>query len=396
LKPRNLSHIRKLNRDTILLTIWHKGLVSRAELARLTRLHKSTVSSVVSELIEEGLVVEIGETRTKVGRRPVALSLNRESPLFLALDIKVRSTFVALYDLGGGRRYIFKVNNGGLLDDPEVYVRKITNEIERSFSQELEEGSVKAVGVSVQGMVDHQTGEVLFAPNIGWRNVPLGRLLKEAFLQQEILVDNDANLALVAEMWRGSLSLKPRSSDLSAVFLSVNEGVGAGIMINGRVYRGATSRAGEFGHTTISQDGAECHCGNRGCLERYSSVERLISNYFGNSAMSGDISSLLSKLKELYLSGDPKATKAINEEIEALSVGISNIINAVDPSIVIVGGFIRVVWDFIQDEVVKRVRRRLTIRPPESVKIVGSSFQGLENLEGAAIMAISTVIPIQT
>lgn len=346
----------------------------------------------MNELIDEGLVVELGEGRSKIGRKPTLLHLNKDFPLFIAIDIKVRDTFIALYDLSAARKKITKFNNSNLLTRPEKYVERLHKTL-MDFLETKEYDSIKAIGVSVQGMTNHSDGKVLFAPNMGWKNVPLGTMLKKYFdNDMEILIDNDANLALLAEKWRGSVL---RKDDKSAVFLSVNEGVGSGIMIEGKLYRGVTSRAGEFGHTTISLDGPLCHCGNTGCLERFASVITLIDNCFDGECREKDIIKALSVTKELYLKGDKKAHQALHNEAKYLGVGIANIINAIDPSVVIVGGYIRVVWELIENHVIEEVRRRLAIRTPESVRIVGSSFQGLENLEGAAILAVSTVIPTQ-
>lgn len=392
LKPKNLSHIRQLNKKNVLMALWENGPISRADLSRLTKLHKSTISSLMNELIDEGLVVELGEGKSKIGRKPTLLHLNKDFPLFIAIDIKVRDTFIALYDLSAVRKKITKFNNSNLLTRPEKYVERLYKTL-MDFLETKEYDSIKAIGVSVQGMTNHSDGKVLFAPNMGWKNVPLGTMLKKYFDNDlEILIDNDANLALLAEKWRGSVL---RKEDKSAVFLSVNEGVGSGIMIEGKLYRGVTSRAGEFGHTTISLDGPLCHCGNTGCLERFASVITLIDNCFDGECREKDIINALFVTKELYLKGDKKAHQALLNEAKYLGVGIANIINAIDPYVVIVGGYIRVVWELIENHVIEEVRRRLAIRTPESVRIVGSSFQGLENLEGAAILAVSTVIPTQ-
>lgn len=391
-RPRNLKHIKANNKQSILLNIWKNKEISRAELSRLSKLNKTTISNLVYELVQEGFLKErLTAFSTEKGRKPVILSINNDQSFFFAVDIKVGIICMALYDLAGERRNLVTIEKRDQHLDPEAFMDTMLCQLDELCKQSgCDVQNVRSIGLSVPGMIDLNRNEVIFSPNIGWHRVRLGEIAERKFPPGiKLLADNDANLALEAEMWKGSKI----PAHTSTVFVSVNKGVGTGITFGSGVYRGNTYGAGAFGHTIIAPDGPICNCGQRGCWESYVSIQKLINDYFGKGEEIRDLDKALSLIRSNYLAGDNKAKKVIQEEINWLALGIANICLSLDPQLIIVGGYIRRIWELIQDSVIHEVDKRLSAFSKQNIKIVGSSFDGWENLEGAAILAMSAELP---
>ncbi|UCF98540.1 MAG: ROK family protein [Spirochaetaceae bacterium] len=356
-------------------------------------MNKTTVSNLVNELMQESLLKESLATTSEKGRKPIILSINNSQSFFFAVDIKVGLIYMALYDLAGERRNLITIKKENPHLNPEALIDDILYQLEGLCRQNgYDLRSVHSIGVSVPGMIDLSTNEVIFSPNLGWHHVELGEIAERKLPSWiRFQADNDANLALEAEIWKGD-NIPPRTS---TVFVSVNRGVGTGISFGGGVYRGNTYGAGAFGHTIVSADGPVCSCGQRGCWERYVSVQKLITDYYGEEGETKDIDRALSLIRLRFLDGDAKAKKVIHEEAYWLALGIANICLSLDPQLIIVGGYIRRMWDLLGDSVTREVQRRLSACSKGNIKIVGSSFDGWENLEGAAILAMSVELPFQ-
>src|SRR6478735_10586633 len=268
--------VRRHNLSIVLRQVVERGPRSRATIAQDTGLNKSTVSSLVSELMEFGLLVERGaEHRGTAGRPGLVVDVARDGVVALGLEINVDYVGVQATDLAGGSRYkgLEAADNRG---------RAVTDVLDRLG--ELTRGALEAVRaqglrpigatVAVPGLVDIQNGALLVAPNLHWENVAIIEQLRERIEDSALPlgVDNEANLAALAELWEGAAT---GISDF--MYASGEIGVGGGLVLGGELFRGYRGFGGEFGHTTVEPDGLPCACGSRGCLETRAGLEPLLA-----------------------------------------------------------------------------------------------------------------------
>ncbi|GAA1449887.1 ROK family transcriptional regulator [Nocardiopsis tropica] len=338
--------VRETNLGVVLRTVRELAPCSRSAVASATGLNKTTVSSLVADLMARGLVLETGETsRQRVGRPGVLLALDDSSVAAVGLEVNVDYLSVVAVDLLRnelvGRHVPFDARSAG----PEACARRIARTlVETMESPELSGRAVVAAGVAVPGLIDAPAGTVTRAPNLGWQGVRLrdrvGDLLRTAGAGGvPVHVDNDANLAAMAEYRVGSFAGTP---DLAYVTGEV--GIGAGILAGGELLRGAGGFAGEVGHLALAQDGPECACGRRGCLESLAGigaiVREAVPDRVPDRPLSGsDVAELVSAAVERAEGGDGVAVGALERAGMWLGRGLSTLVNVTNPSVVLLGGY---------------------------------------------------------
>ncbi|MEW6106670.1 MAG: ROK family transcriptional regulator [Bacillota bacterium] len=261
----NQDLVKELNKAVILNIIWRHAPISRAEIARISGLTRGTVSSLVDELIHDSFVKEIGTGTSAMGRKPIMLQLNAGAGVIVGVDLGVNYILIILADL---RAQVLARKR--LSISPEMGERRILEKMLDGIADILAGApstprGLLGIGAGVPGLVEMEHGVLKFAPNLRWKNVPLKDLLQERF-DVPVYVDNEANVGALGEKWFGA-----GQGIRHMVYLSVGVGLGAGIVVNGELYRGATGYAGELGHFTILPDGPVCGCGNRGCWETLAS-----------------------------------------------------------------------------------------------------------------------------
>ncbi|MGE5571481.1 MAG: ROK family protein [Bacteroidota bacterium] len=257
----NQDLVKELNKAVILNIIWRHAPISRAEIARVSGLTRGTVSSLVDELIVDSYVKEIGTGTSAMGRKPIMLQLNAGAGVIVGVDLGVNYILIILADL---RAQVLARKR--LSISPEMGERRILQKMLDGIADILAGApptphGLLGIGAGVPGLVEMEHGVLKFAPNLRWKNVPLKDVLQERF-DAPVYVDNEANVGALGEKWFGA-----GQGIRHMVYLSVGVGLGAGIVVNGELYRGATGYAGELGHFTILPDGPVCGCGNRGCWE---------------------------------------------------------------------------------------------------------------------------------
>jgi len=380
----NSKVVRNINRGNILHCIRERQPISRAEIARVTRLNKTTVSSIVAGLLKENLLNERPQRNAHIGRNPIGLQLRTGQNFFGAISIDSGTTRVAVVDVDGTVRKTDK------MPTPESPAASFVEEsIARlnALRSENGAGQFKGVGLSVAGIVDPVQRQVVFAPNLGWYNVPVGEILDRHYPQSCVLaVENDANCAALAEMWFGRQGV--RLSNF--IFLSVGRGIGAGIVIERRILSGESYFAGEFGHMVLVEGGERCACGNHGCWEAYASDQATVRRYrqargLGEAGSSLTIDDVIAAAK----SGEADAIRELKSTGYWLGVGIANMVKAVDPAIIIVGGHITRIWDVIAPEVISSAHRRSFTGDGRGPAIVATSLMKRPSLLGAAALAMS-------
>jgi glucokinase len=249
----------------------------------------------------------------------------------------MREVTVALADMMGNiaNREVFLTP-----DDPAELVQAIGRRVTHMVAASRREGTLH-VGVAVSGLVDHEAGTILSASNLGWNNFPLGSKLQRR-LNAPVHLDNEGNLCALAEIWHGDFSDRT-CPDL--VFVNVKEGIGTGLVIDGRVYRGFASLAAEFGHMIIQADGPQCTCGNRGCWETLADNRALIGRFLGRQSGTriGERSGqpvTIEKVVRLATEGNSDAREALVETLQYLAIGLQNIVVGLNPEFVVIAGAI--------------------------------------------------------
>lgn len=338
--------VRETNLGVVLRTVRELAPCSRAAVASATGLNKTTVSSLVADLMARGLVRETGETsQQRVGRPGVLLALDESSIAAVGLEVNVDYLAVVAVDLLQrelvSRHVPFDARSAGA----EVCVRRIAHTLSETLQDPILSGrTVVGVSVAVPGLIDAPSGTVKQAPNLGWRNVPLrdrvSELLHGAGAEGvPVRVDNDANLGAVAEYRVGSFA---GTADL--VYLTGEVGIGAGLLAGGEPLRGASGFAGEVGHLSLSPDGPECACGRRGCLEALAGIGAIlrdaVPDRIPDRPLSGsDIAGLVEVAVERARDGGEDAVGALGRAGTWLGRGLAALINVTNPGLVVLGGY---------------------------------------------------------
>lgn len=351
---------REINRQIALTLIRSHQPVSRADLSRLMDTNRANVTFLINELLEEGLVRE-GATGNdaKRGRRPTFLHINSKQSYAIAVDVRTTRTFLMMTDSIGNQ--IGEVVSFPTEIVPANFVKSLSRRINRLVKDNESGATCKGIGVVVPGMVDIKTGVVINAPGLGWRDVKFLALLKKEFADIEIHIENSGKSCALSQAWSERNDFHTQD-DL--VFVSVSDGVGVGVIVNGELMRGKHNTAGEFGHVPLSIDGPPCACGSNGCWEVYISNLATLSRYLGKNISKRQPMSLenadftVEDLIDRARSGDGKALAAIHLTARYLGLGLASIINAFDPSQIFIGGEITEAWDLIEAQVRGAIQER--------------------------------------
>lgn len=343
----------EMNRNLV-FNVLRTGAVSRADVVRTTGLSPATVSAIVSELIESGLVNEIGQGKSRGGRPPLVLRINDERNYAVGLKLHARGISIAVTDIRADVLYSETVEldwrpvrgDSALSaraagDDPASVLDRICLTIEEAADRAgVGMSKVVGIGIGLAGMVETSTGTSRYSPTFGWTDVPVAVPIARR-LDRPVLVDNDVNALTVAEQWFG----RGHGVD-DFVVVSVGEGIGAGIVADGSLYRGADGAAGEIGHLPVAGADMPCHCGRTGCLEAASSDEA-VKAYVARSLRRGEPSTLsrpdgdkltLEEIRAAAEEGDAVARSALEQAGHILGIGIATLVNLLNPRLVILSG----------------------------------------------------------
>jgi predicted NBD/HSP70 family sugar kinase len=337
-KRTTVRDLRRHNRSALLSKLYFDGPLSRQELSQLTGLSAATVSNVTGELVEERLIVEAGMVDSDGGRPRVLLRVDPAYGQVVGIDVGETGVTVELFDLAMGRLARVDHPLPSPRPDPATVAAQITAGLrEVVLAAGTDTDGVLGVGVGVPGTVEQGATTLVHAPTIGWESVPLGELLRSSGVEPLLYFDNGATTQGQAEMWFGA-----GRGARHAVIALVGSGVGAAVITDGVTYRGATSSAGEWGHTTIVYGGRSCRCGARGCLEAYVGAEGLLDRFRqarGGRPAPGDDEQ--SRVDALIAAADRSKTAArvLDETAGMLGAGIADLINLFNPERIVLGGW---------------------------------------------------------
>ncbi|MFC1411640.1 ROK family transcriptional regulator [Streptacidiphilus sp. N1-12] len=334
---RNVRDLRRSNRSLLLRHLYFHERVSRQELSRATGLSTASVSNVVTELIDEGLVVEAGAVESEGGRPRILLEIDASRFQVVGVDVGETHVRVERFDLALNElaRCDIPVTAGRYA--PETVVAGIAAGLTAVGADQDGPGAeqILGVGIGVPGIVHGGPDSVVHCQTFNWDGVPLAALLR-GVTALPLFIDNGATTMGQAEMWFGA---GRQASD--SVFLLVGSGVGAAVMVGGVPYRGSTTSAGEWGHITAVIGGRRCRCGARGCLEAYTSAESVIARYreAGGSALTEGAGQEAALRQILADAHSPAAAEVLDTTALHLGVGIGNLVNLFNPERVIIGGW---------------------------------------------------------
>ena len=384
----NAKVVRGINRTMILNIIREQQPISRINIARLTGLNKSTVSDIISELLKEDLIYELINEDQNVGRNPFNLYLKLGKYFVGAINIDSSITRFAITDIDGSIKGTSEIETDS--SNAEKFMDKCIAEIQK-LCKKLQIKNLEGLGISVAGIVDPENRIVNFAPNLGWENFKIGEYVKKKLINiKNISVGNDAKSSALAELWFGSHEL-----DLSNfVFLSIGQGIGSGIVVGNKLMYGEFQASGEFGHMVIFEGGELCKCGNRGCWEAYASDRAIVNQYLAKKPGKLDhaVDFIAQDILDLAKNNDETAIEILKHTGYYLGLGISNIIKAIDPHAIIIGGKITQVWDIIYPEMMKVITQRTFFGKEKKIKILPTTIKKIPpRLMGAATLAIEEI-----
>jgi glucokinase-like ROK family protein len=368
--------LRQINLSAILNHIRVETPVSRVVLAERTGLNKATISNLINELIDKKFVKEIGVKNSGLGRPPSQLILNPEAGFILSSEIG--ADFISVIGTDFSPRILFEVTEKiSLFSDQTSVINLLISHLKKAqeICSQKTSNNFLGLALGVPGLVDYETGCLLFAPNLQWKDIPLKSILESEF-SAPIFVDNEANLATLGEYYFGNAF-----NYEDVLFLSVGVGLGGGMVRQGQLLRGVGGMAGEFGHMTADPDGGLCGCGNRGCWETQAS-QRVLFQYIHESILKGEDSLLkdtcgpdlillnIDLILDAAKKNDRVALEALQRVGRHLGIGIASLINALNPGIIVLGGILSAAWEILEPEINKELSARALYWNRESTKVV--------------------------
>lgn len=384
--------LRKSNRARALWELYLNGPLTRQEVGTAAGVSPATVSNVVGELLEQDVVIEVGLEDSNGGRPRGLLQVNPQYGYVIGVDVGETAFLVELFDLGMQVRASHVSTTEIARLEPDDAVAHVLEGIEAVLGQSgVGREQILGVGVGVPGLVEHGDDAVVHGQSVGWEAVPFGSMLR-AGLGMPLLIDNGAKTLGQAEKWFGAA----RDCD-DAVIVLLGIGVGTCIISNGELYRGATSSAGEWGHTTVSVNGRQCRCGALGCLEAYVGAGALVARYdeLKRRRVAVKPHELEDRVAAIVESAgtDKSAAKVLDETATYLGAGIADLVNLFNPERVVVGGWL---GQLLGDTLLPRIRdaaSRHALRLPFSHVSILKAQLGKDAVAlGAATLPIASVL----
>jgi predicted NBD/HSP70 family sugar kinase len=391
--------LRRSNRSRALWQVFLGGPMTRQEIGVLAGLSPATVSNLVADLVSDGIIAEVGLEDSNGGRPRGLLQVNPEYGYVIGVDVGETEFLVELFDLGLGMKARHLSATDMAVLDPTDAVTHVAEGIRSVISQAgVDEQLILGVGVAVPGLVEHTEQAVVHGQSVGWDAVPVESMLRD-MIDLPVLVDNGAKTLGQAERWFGAA----RDTD-NAIIVLLGMGLGTCIVSNGEVYRGATSSAGEWGHTSVVVGGRRCRCGANGCLEAYVGAAAIAARYAelagakqaaGAGSHSGGFrgvgppGNLEGKVAAIIASSrrNRAAAQVLEEVVTYLGAGIANLVNLFNPERVVVGGWLgRALSDALLPSITEAARSCALKLPFSGVHIVKAELgQDAVALGGATL-----------
>jgi len=398
-KIANQTVVRELNLSSVLRHLHDQTTLSRAQIAISTGLNKSTVSSLVDELIQRGLIHETGLNLGNAGRPAMLLEINPKAGGIVGLELGVDFVSVVLTDFVGN---IFwqKTEDTNPTEKEDRTITQSLRLIDEAIKDCRSKGwRVLGIGLAIPGMVDVKEGILVFAPNLNWRNIPLKKICAE-HTGLPVFTDNDANAAAIGEHLFG---VARQTRDFIFVYAGI--GIGGGLFLNNDLYRGKNGFAGEFGHTPIISGSfrVQEHEDGPGDWETYASQNSIIRHV--QASLQAKQSKIIPRLmeeqhaplsisliKEAANAGDKVALDAFASTGEALGVGIANLVNTFNPDKVVLGGPLSAVGNYLLSSIQASVAKHSFPELSQYVEILASKFGKDASVIGAIALVVNDIL----
>jgi N-acetylglucosamine repressor len=373
--------MKSVNKSIILNKIRTDAPISRAQIAKETKLTPPTVSSNVKELIDQGIVKESELGESQGGRKPTMLLIDNSAFSIVGVDIGPDMIECVMADLSG------KISNrsSSKLSTPITNSQFLTILKECIHtcigSPPTSNDKIIGIGVAMHGVVEVETGTSLVAPILGLKNIPIKEELEKEF-DIDVKVENDARAIALGESWFGDHG--PLESML---VVNIGRGVGAGLVMNGNLYHGSHDIAGEVGHMTIDLNGDVCECGNRGCLQTFITGPAIARR--AQHELSGE------QLYELAVNGDENILSAFKETGEIIGVGLTNLIHIINPEKIVLSGGVTKSKKLILPEIRKTIEERALTPKAKQTAVSISKLGDDATLKGAvALLLVDLFDPV--
>lgn len=390
----DLNLVKKINTSVVLHFLRNDSPISRSRIAELSGLTKATVSNLIQDLMNNHLVYEIGAGQSSGGRKPMMLIFRQTAGYAIGIDVGVNYIAAALTDLQGEIVDEYRIVHHH--SSPEEILALLKQAIHEMIRRApTSPYGVIGIGIGIPGICDEQ-GNVLFAPNLGWKDVPLQTWL-EAEFQLPIVIDNEANAGALGEK---QFSVARAIDHL--VYLSMSMGIGAGFIFKGELYRGATGFSGELGHVSIRQDGPACSCGNYGCWELYASEQALLENakllieQQAHQALTptGATDANLTELSLEYLidqaeAGNDQVVGLFKQLGHDIGVGLVGVIHSFNPQHIIIGGRLVAAERWIKPTINAVIESRAMTYPRSQLTVEFSRLTTRSTILGACSFVIA-------
>jgi glucokinase-like ROK family protein len=397
----NIISVKEHNLQVVLLTLLYEEKLSRIELAKQLHLSNTTITNLIAELLEEGLVTESEcnddtmEVNRPVGRPRTAICLVPDARFVIGVHVGVGTFRVALANLYDEILYN-KTESFDIQSEPvQVLEQMIVCINSVIIESHVDPTRILGVGVGLSGLVDFVSGVNVMAPNLNWRDVPVKDIL-ELHLKLPVVVDNNVRCMALGETYFGV----GRELD-SLVFVYGRIGVGAGFISKGAVFRGSSMGAGEIGHTTMLLEGGEtCRCGKRGCLETLVSETAIIQQakdlirHYPDGILAQQIQAkpgaeIVDCVFEAARKGDDQVREMLEDRAFYLGVALANMVNLYNPELILLGGLFAQEQKYFIDPVIKTVRQMTFGDLGNRVRIEATSFGWKAGVIGAAALALT-------
>lgn len=383
--------MKELNRARALDILLEERVISRPQLAKRTGLSRATIAILIDELLRAGLVRERGLGDSRGGRPPVMIEFNPHAALALGARLRDHRWGIVLTDLDAEvvrhlETPLSDLSPATAVAALQAGVAQITQGIDRSRL-------LPAIGLGTPGLVDMAAGVVKTAVDVGWVDVPIRAMAEEA-LGMGVYVANRSKVGALAELWCGR-----EQNVQNLLYIAIGTGIAAGVVIQGQLYMGVNSSAGELGHVTILPDGPLCACGNRGCLQALSSGPAIANRARAQLRRGPD--SLLLELTEGHPErimaetvfaaaeqGDEVAQRVVDETAAYLGIAVANLVNLFNPALIVLGGPVGQNGQVLLEPLRAEVQRRAMAYPLSAARIVSSTLGPDAGAIGAAVLVL--------
>ena len=366
----SFKNMKKQNQKNILTLIKNEDGISRAQIAEKIDVSRATVTNIVKELIGLELVQETKMGESRGGRRPMLLKLNAQGAYVIGIEWGIEAIKAVLLNF---EAEIIAENQ----IKPEEYqleeYKNITFNLIDNFLKKLSStNKIIGIGLGIHGLVDPEAGKSIFTPHFDWDEVDIKSILAEKF-DYPIFIDNDVRMMAAGEIWQDRDDF---------IFINTGSGIGAALVFKGELHYGNNYAAGEFGHMKITDNGPECHCGKRGCLEALSSKESIVSRYQKLKDLKSKV--YFDEIMKNYQKGESEAFIVINDALKYFARAISDLVNILNPEAVIIGGLFAEYEESLIEPLYQIVKEESLAQAVKDLKIITAYYQEFAGAAGAA------------